>query len=285
MNRILVPYDFSEVATNALNFAAELAQKTSGSSVTVINVIEQPTPETFKTMGVSDPDPMENVFISKMIEMVEGKMETLMADSTYKNIDLKYKIVLGNPYKEIAQEIIASEMELVVMGTTGASGAEEFFVGSNAERLVRFSTCPVITLREFKEIDSIKKIVFASNFQEVPADFITRVKKLQAAFGAHLSLVKINTPISFTSTREDKELMEKFIAENGLKECSYTTYNYSNEEDGVVAFAEDVDADLIAIGTKQRRGLGHFLSGSIAESVVNHSKVPVWTFGLEHDSK
>lgn len=282
MNRILVPYDFSEVATNALNFAAELAQKTPGSSVTVINVIEQPTPETFKTMGVSEADPMENLFISKMIGMIEGKMETLMADSIYRNIDLKYKIVLGNPFKEISQEIVSSQVELVVMGTTGSSGAEEFFVGSNAERMVRFSKCPVITLREYESLDDIKKIVFASNFEEVPMEFVDRIKKLQAALGAHINLVKINTPSSFTSTREDKQLMEGFISKYVMTDCSYETYNFSNEEDGVVAYAEDVEADLIAIGTKQRRGLGHFLSGSIAESVVNHAKVPVWTFGLEH---
>ena len=47
--------------------------------------------------------------------------------------------------------------------------------------------------------------------------------------------------------------------------------------------AEDVAADLIAIGTKQRRGLGHFLAGSIAEDVVNHATVPVWTYGLENE--
>lgn len=282
MNRILVPYDFSEVATNALNFATELAKKIPDSSVTVINVIEQPTPETFKTMGVSQADPMENIFIAKMIEMVEGKMETLMADSTYRSINLKYKIVLGNPFKEISQEIVDSEVELVIMGTTGSSGAEEFLVGSNAERMVRYSKCPVITLRNYQSLDSIKKIVFASNFHEVPAEFVERVKKLQSVFGAHLYLVKINTPSSFTSTREDKELMEGFISKYNLTTCSFETYNYGNEEDGVVAYAEDIEADLIAIGTKQRRGLGHFLSGSIAESVVNHAKVPVWTFGLEH---
>ena len=78
--------------------------------------------------------------------------------------------------------------------------------------------------------------------------------------------------------------MEEFIAKHKLENCTYETYNHSNEEDGVLAYAEDVAADLIAIGTKQRRGLGHFLAGSIAEDVVNHAKVPVWTYGLENES-
>ncbi|MEQ9304194.1 MAG: universal stress protein, partial [Marinoscillum sp.] len=178
--------------------------------------------------------------------------------------------------------IKASGTDLVVMGTSGASGAEEFLVGSNAERMVRFSTAPVITVGGSSSLEAVNDIVFASNFHEVPAEFVTHVKNLQSVFGAKLRLVKINTPASFTTTRHDNKQMEDFIAKNNITNCTFETYNDSNEEEGVLAYAEDIDADMIAIGTKQRRGLGHFLSGSIAEDVVNHAKVPVWTFGLEH---
>ena len=68
MNKILVPYDFSDVAKHALNFAAQIARKSKAESVTLINIIEQPTPSDFKTMGVSNADPMENIWIKKMIE-------------------------------------------------------------------------------------------------------------------------------------------------------------------------------------------------------------------------
>ena len=47
-------------------------------------------------------------------------------------------------------------------------------------------------------------------------------------------------------------------------------------------FAEDIDAELIALATHGRTGLMHLLSGSIAEDVVNHAKRPVWTFRLKH---
>lgn len=281
MNKILVPYDFSDIALHALNFASDLAKKTSGCSVTIINVIEQPTPETFNTIGVYDYDPMENLYIKRLIDTSKEKMEGLMSEDRYKSIDLKYKIVLGNPFKEIGQEISTQNVDLVVMGTSGSSGAEEFLVGSNAERMVRYSKCPVITLNQATDPSDIQEIVFASNFQEISASFVEHVKNLQSLFDAELKFVKINTPASFTTTRHDKKQMEDFISKFDFKNASYETYNYSNEEDGIIAYAEDVDADLIAIGTHQRKGVGHFFSGSIAEDVVNHAKVPVWTFGLD----
>lgn len=281
MKKILVPYDFSDIATHALNFAADMARKSDGCTVNVINVIEQPTPETIKTMGIRDFDPMENIYIMKLIESVKGKMEALMGESSYKDIDLKYKIVLGQPFNKITEEIKTASIELVVMGTSGASGAREFLVGSNAERMVRYSECPVITLSEATNVEAIKDIVVASNFHEVPSGFADHIKNLQESFGAKLRLVKINTPASFTTSREDRTQMQQFISDFGIENCTYETYNYSNEEDGVIAYAEDIDAGLIAIGTRQKTGVGRFLSGSIAEDVVNHSKVPVWTFGLE----
>ena len=96
-------------------------------------------------------------------------------------------------------------------------------------------------------------------------------------------MVKINTPANFTTTRHDKKLIEDFISRFDLKNVSTDIFNDSNEVDGIVAYAEDINADLIALGTRQRRGAGHFFTGSIAEDVVNHSKLPVWTFSLEKE--
>ncbi len=281
MKKILVPYDFSPVALHALNFAADIARKAKNCNVTVINVIEQPTPDTIKTMGIHDYDPMEVIYIKKLIEKVKEKMEALMGDTKYKDIKLSYKIVLGQPFKEISTEISTEGIELVIMGTTGATGAKEILVGSNAERMVRYSKCPVITVSEPAEASDIQDIVFASNFQDVPSSFVAHVKSLQELFDAELKIVKINTPSTFTTTRADKKQMEDFVTKYDIKNYSFDIYNYLNEEEGILAFAEDIDADLIAIGTRQRRGLGHFLTGSIAENVVNHAGRPVWTFGLD----
>ncbi|XOV93946.1 MAG: universal stress protein [Bacteroidota bacterium] len=281
MERILVPYDFSDVAKNALNLATEIAEQVKDSTITIVHVIEHPTPETLKTMGVSDLDPMEELYINKLFKIVEEKLEMVIADSIYAGVDLKYKIVIGQPFKEISDMITTERVQLVVMGTNGSDGLEEFLVGSNAERMVRFSKCPVLTVQKEFHIADINNIVFASNFVDVPPAFIFKLKELQKAFDAHLKIVKINTPASFTTTRHDKQQIEDFINEFDLQNCSYEIYNHTNEEDGIVAYTEDVNADLIAIGTKQRRAIGHFFSGSIAEDVVNHAKVPVWTFGLE----
>lgn len=281
MNRILVPYDFSELANNAVDFACQIAQKGKAKEILLLNVVEHPSESTLKTMGATQMDPMENIYFTKLVQLVEDKLKTKISNIDYSGVNIEYKIQLGNPYNTLAVEVGEEEVDMVVMGTTGAEGLEEFFVGSNAERVVRTAKAPVITLKEKIEISSLKNIVFASNFIDIKEGFVQKLKELQFLLDGKLMLVKINTPANFTSTRHDLQQMNDFVKKYNITNYSIDIYNYSNEEDGIVYYAEDSNADVIAMGTHQRKGFNHFLTGSIAEDVVNHSKSPVWTLNLE----
>lgn len=276
MKKILVPYDFSKVAEHSLDLASQIAKKASG-DIQLLNVIEHPTADSFRTMGMQGMDPMEQLYIKKMIETVSGKLDAVSSEADHVDDKISYKIQLGNPFHNIIEEIVEEKVDLVVMGTEGVDGLNEFFVGSNAEKVIRKATCPVITVQNKCELEPIEKIVFASDFVRTDDHFMGELKDLQAMFEAQLNIVKINTPASFTSTRHDMKQMEEFVDRYGIENYTIDIYNYKNEEDGIIYYAEDISADMIALGTHQRRGVGHFLAGSIAEDVANHSSVPVWT--------
>ncbi|MEO1253263.1 MAG: universal stress protein [Bacteroidota bacterium] len=279
MKKILVPYDFSKVSEHALDLACQIADR-ADSDIMLLNVIEHPTADSFKTMGIQFEDPMEQLYIKKMYETVQQKLADVVSNAKYADEKILTKIQLGNPFKNIIDQVTEEKVSLLVAGTEGAEGLNEFFVGSNAEKIVRQSSCPVITVQDKCELEPIEKIVFASDFQHTDDYFIGQLMDLQRTFDAQLNVVKINTPSSFTSTRHDNEQMNEFVKKYGIENYTTEIYNYKNEEDGIVMYAEDISADMIALGTHQRKGVGHFLSGSIAEDVVNHAKIPVWTAHL-----
>ncbi|WP_436515896.1 universal stress protein [Ekhidna sp. To15] len=280
MKRILVPYDFSKVSEHALDFACQIADK-AGSEIMLLNVIEHPTADSFKTLGMQNVDPMEQLYIKKMYETVQEKLEGVVTAAKYSDELITTKIQLGNPFNTIIDQIVEEKMSMLVAGTEGADGLNEYFVGSNAEKIVRKASCPVITIQDKCELEPIEKIVFASDFQHTDDDFVAQLKEMQNTFDAQLNIVKINTPASFTSTRHDTKQMEEFVKKYAIENYTIEIYNYKNEEDGIILYSEDIEADMIALGTHQRKGVGHFLSGSIAEDVVNHSKIPVWTTHLK----
>ena len=99
----------------------------------------------------------------------------------------------------ILDYITENHIELVVMGTKGASGLRELLIGSNAERIVRRSSCPVITVRTYEKLRNIKNIVFPNSLEDDQDDLIEHVKVLQGFLKASLHIVWINTPGNFTS--------------------------------------------------------------------------------------
>ncbi|MEQ9289934.1 MAG: universal stress protein [Cyclobacteriaceae bacterium] len=281
MRKILVPTDFSEVSLHALDFARQLAKRDS-CEILLLNIIEHPSAATFKTMGITDYDPMESIYIKKMIEIATERMEDLRNSDDFKGIDIKTRVVVGNPFVEITEDIVKTETDLVIMGSEGVDGVDEMFVGSNAEKVIRTAECPVIIIKSPTNVEDIKNIVFASNFESPGEGIVAHIKQVQSIFNAKLSLVIINTPNNFTSTRHDFEIMEEFAKSRGLDNYTLDVYNDFQEEDGILSYAEDIQADMIAIGTHGRTGIIHFLSGgSIAEDVANESKRPVWTFSLK----
>jgi len=70
---------------------------------------------------------------------------------------------------------------------------------------------------------------------------------------------------------------EDFVEKYKFKDYTLNIYNDFIEEDGIIYYSEDIEADMIALGTHGRTGFMHLISGSIAEDVVNHAKRPVWT--------
>lgn len=278
MKTILVPYDFSTEANYALNFAADLAKKTKN-KLELLHVIELPTPTSFSSYGEAGTMSNEtaNIFMIELIDKRKKQMKDLEEEFEDAGFTFETKMVFGNPFAGISKEIVEIDADLVVMGSKGSSGLEEVLIGSNTEKVVRNASCPVITIKSAIAPSDIHKIVFASDFNEVPANVVARLKTSIEIIDGELHLVKINTPSMFEHSRTSMEKMEAFIKSFDLKPSSMKIYNAPSEEEGIVDYAEDIQADMIAMATTGRTGFLHLLTGSIAEDVVNSAKRPVWT--------
>ncbi len=283
MNKILVPTDFSEQANYALDFASQIC-KLNGGALILLNVIDYPGLSTIwmgglNVIGGSEPpvDTADESFINNLLDKSREELDSLIKRAADQDIKITPKVLIGNPYFCISEEIANENIDLVVMGTKGISGIEEVLIGSTTEKVVRLSECPVITVKQNRETGKIKNIVFASNFEEKQDYIVSQLLKMQKLFNARLHLVKIKTPNNFQSDQVMKQEIRTFGEKYQVPDYTINLYNEYTEEDGIIRFAEEIDADMIAMATHGRTGLMHLLSGSIAEDIVNHAKRPVWT--------
>lgn len=281
MIKVLVPFDFSQTANFALNFATGLASKYSTMEIMVLHIIETPVATGMGTMGgglESVPDFQHQVYFMELIETRKRQMLELEEKYSGSIFKLKTKVVLGSVFKSISESVTEQDPDLIVMGSKGASGLDEIMIGSNTEKVVRTATCPVITIKAETDVALMKKVVFASDFRYSDEKVANRIKRIQSVFDAQFYFVVVNTPGNFETTRESINRIRTFVQKHHFENIKAEVYNSLSEESGIIEFADDIDADLIAMTTHGRTGLLHLITGSIAEDVVNHSKRPVWTY-------
>ncbi|MFT6036837.1 MAG: nucleotide-binding universal stress UspA family protein [Marivirga sp.] len=281
MKQILVPTDFSVQAEAALSLAAEMA-KANSAELTVLHVVEIPNHQSFSTTGTVayGGDPMEGVWIKKMIEKGERQLANVAASPMMEGVNVKTKIRAGNAYYNMS-DIIAEQMpDLIVMGTSGATGAEEILIGSNTEKVVRNSKVPVLSVKKKMKLSDFNNILLASEMKNEGIELVRELKIIVKHANAKMHLLRVNTPNNFEGSAHTMKRMKAYVEKNGL-DAEQHIYNSTTEEEGIMEFATSNHIDLIAMGTHGRKGLMHLLSGSIAEDVVNHSEIPVLTFKLE----
>ncbi len=188
-----------------------------------------------------------------------------------------FEHTIGSLVPDILNHIQENAIDLVVMGTHGEGDGNW---GSNADKVIRRSPVPVFAIRKDPGRD-IKKIVVPVSPNQMDTRFSERLKKLQSFFGASLHFLWINTPRIFRNDSEALDELRSFTKSGNFENCEIEVRTDYNVEEGIYRFARDIDADMIAMGTHGWTGLTHFFTGSIAEDLVNHVNLPVWTTTLK----
>jgi nucleotide-binding universal stress UspA family protein len=280
MKKILVPTDFSFLANCSMNFATQLA-KLESASIKLLHVIEPPVAKMNST-GEIIKSSMDGIYVIELVKKSKKQLHDLLDKYCDRNISIEYEVVVGNPASAILDEIKKSAADLVVMGSKGASWIDRLLIGSTTEKVVRQATCPVITLKcNIEKIDKLGHIVFAFNPEEDQTGVIEELRKFTEILGAHLYLLTVITPSRFKPSHLIGKQLGEFVKLHQLKNYSTHIYTDINEEEGIMHFAEEVNAGLIALGTDSHTNIFQLLTTNLREDMVNHSQRPVWTYNFK----
>lgn len=279
MKKILVPTDFSKAAQIATEVARDIAKK-AGSELILLHVIEEASGGSFNVEGEAKygGDVEDKLFTIALIKKAKKQMENLLSNPMFNGVKVKSELKIGTPFHGMRTIITEKKVDLVVMGTAGQTKVQEMIIGTNTEKVVRHAKCPVLTVQKKPTTTDFKNIVYATAMSKDEEVFAAIVKRAQNLYEATVHLVRINTPGNFQRDVVVRQYMKDFAKKLMLKNYTINIFNDMSEEEGVIYFADSINADLIAMATHGRTGFAHVLAGSIAEDVVSHSKRPVLTF-------
>lgn len=250
MKNILVPTDFSECATAALGVAEQWCAR-FGAQLHLLHLKNQHTdPELISRLMLRFP--------TAQFSLVERKTAL---------------------WKAIAGYVEAHSVGLIIMGSHGTSGKNEYFIGSNAQRVVRMVDCPVLVVKKPVEKLSFEKVLFASQFtaEDLPAFLF--FKKMVEPFLPEIHLIRVTTSLFSGHPEKELPVLAPFIqAAAPLQARPHLVQSFSADE-GVRFLATELGVQLIGIANHHRHPLRRMLTGSVVEALVNHASVPVLALG------
>jgi nucleotide-binding universal stress UspA family protein len=280
MKRILVPTDFSDYSKIALQFAANLAHKING-RIYLIHVFDDNGVDMPGTTGSGSwMGAMSGNEIPLMIDRlrsIKSQIQNFIKNCGVPNTDIYHNVESGVPHMKINYAAEKYHCDMIVMGTHGATGFQEMFIGTTTEKVVHYANRPVLSIKENVNLNP-SNIVFATDFSEEADEVFDSVKGFAEIFNANIHLLNVN--VNDVNRDQIAGRIEQFREQHEVTYMPYTIYNDKKTEAGILHFAKRMCADMIAIGTHGRHGLARFFNPSISEELVNHSFCPVLTINF-----
>ncbi|AUD04274.1 universal stress protein [Spirosoma pollinicola] len=270
MKTIIVPTDLSPDTDAALSVAVDIARLYQASIVLLHNVV-YPNPVPVYSEAILITNDYMLAEYQEVEKEAEVALKRIAEDKKYSGVTIIPTLITNG--MGLVHNVTERPADLIVMSSEGASGLEEFLLGSNAETIVRHAHCPVLVVKEpiahFKpenivcgiDVDNHLKALHHYPFQ-------------LGENGLH-QFVYVMTPTDNRDTDGVREWVNDFAATKGITDFKFVIHPARNVPDGIIDYANEVNADLIVLFTHGYKGLRHLVSGSVAEDVLNHTSRPV----------
>jgi nucleotide-binding universal stress UspA family protein len=270
MKTIIVPTDFSPIATNAMNFATDMAININA-SLLLLHVYQVPVSLTDVPVVLVSADELRKSSEAKLDEL-----KSALTHLTSGKIKIYTEARLGDVSDELEEVCKKIQPFAVIMGTKGTSGVERMLFGSTTLTAIRHLKYPVIVVPPGKEYGTgIKKIGFACDFEKVvestPIHFIRNMVK---EFGAELHVLNVDYESRHFKPETPEESLMLHTLLEGLNP-SYHFINHVDVEDGINEFVEENNIDLLITIPKKHKLLDSLFKHSSTKELVTQSHVPV----------
>ncbi len=290
IDHLFVPVDFSEFSDKAVEMALLLAEKFA-SNITLAHVIVLFQEEANEEKRLEQYE----AFVKEREEHIHQKMEVQFPRGESTNVNVDFVVLRGfSPADSLLEYIQDHHCDLVVMGTHGRTGLKHFIHGSVAEKLVRVSPVPVLTVHRSVNKYAIKKILAPIDFSVYSQQAIEQAVSFAEQFQAKITFMHVVEQEIYPSfydypleiiPEEDEQIqqvvlknMEEFVADQvdeSLVDGFVVQRGAAHKQ--IVEYTRENPVDLLVISTHGLTGLDYLLLGSTAEKVIRWAPCPVLT--------
>jgi nucleotide-binding universal stress UspA family protein len=269
ISKILIPTDFSEVANNALQYAIQLAKKTQA-EIHILYV---------KNIPIMDNSFPNNVYQTYMIEVDEFTKKSFedLTSKFLKNAEVKFKThtAFGFIQDEIQDFSEKNEIDLILLGTTGASGIQEILIGSNAASVAANSAIPVLIIPPTSNFEEIIHLVYATDYNEPEFPAVSRLAYFANLYDADVSILHVKSDYdnffdaehNFFSRNKNAAEFKKWKIIKLPKDGSII--------ESINTFITNNHSNMIVMAKHNRNFFDKLFHISLSKKMAYHTKIPL----------
>lgn len=270
IKKIAAPIDFSETSMLAIEHAGHMANLFKA-EVILVHVQEK----NWHNFNIIEPEAAFEV-PPGMSDRIQGKLDEL-AQGLGRDYGVKASAIVtnGNVYNEIISVTKDAGADLIVMGTHGVSGFEEFFVGSNTYRVVTRSSMPVLSVQGHAKNIGFKEILLPIDDSDHSRQKVNHTLQIAKYNNSRVHIAGLNDgDLDEGKMRVKLEQVSRFLTNAGVN-CTIQMLKGNNQAVMTIEHAKKINADLIVIMTDQEENIMGRFMGPYAQQIVNHSNIPV----------
>jgi nucleotide-binding universal stress UspA family protein len=272
--KILFPTDFSNASENAYVYALKLAERFQA-TITVLHVYELLELHTWIEESMDTSEVNDKITLGEFDRFKSeiALLKRIAKESHLEGIEVNYALKESDFVVDaILSEAEESQADLIVMGTTGATGMKEIFFGSVASKVMEMSAMPVFVVPDTANYRGIEKIGLLLEFKSAELELIVKSLSIARGLGGHLHCLHVDVFDPEKVKHKSIEYREAFKHEPDI---SFHTHYDLDVEKGILEFMKSNQIDVVVMRIKQQSMLKELFSYSIAKRIAYHTDIPL----------
>lgn len=272
MKKILLPTDFSDNSWNAIKFAIELF-KDQNCNFILLNTY---TPIIYRIEPLHTSSEQLSLLDSKKISSKEG-LDTILLKIKSEFNNSKHTFSQVSSFNTLVAEIDelqkGNAMDIVVMGTQGATGAKEILFGSNAVHVIKNTKCPVLTIPSGFSFESPREILFPTDYDiEYQTKHLNPIIDIAQSHTSRVNILHVSSGNGLTNIQEKNKL----ILENSLKKIAHLFHDvaYQNIQSAIDAFQIKTKTNLLIMINNKHSFFENLFFKSTINQIGFHLNIP-----------
>lgn len=278
-NKILFPTDFSVNADNCLPFIREIANR-AGSELYLLHVFHH------RMLNPSTPPSEFEEKARQKQEEACAKLTTLSEELTRHHSvpvkNCKTEVRVGFPDDEILEVINEQNIDLVVMGTKGATDLSRIILGSTTSEVINDATCPVLAIPENATFEGLSHLVFATDLNAKDIPLIDYAAEFAKMFNAELTVLHIQEKETSSIAEKIETFKENLQNHVRYEKLRFHNLYFKGRVAGIDKFLKDNSAELLTMVTYKRNLFESLFKRSFTKRIAHQTRIPLLAFHEGH---